>query len=86
MSEPIEPLESTGADSAYDPANDETQRSTATITSSIFHYEEENGRTYHAFRAGKYMLPNDDDEILRMDCELVTVLHSSKVNKFSSPQ
>lgn len=35
---------------------------TTSVASSVFHYEYENGRRYHNFRAGKYMLPNDEDE------------------------
>lgn len=34
----------------------------ASLTSSILHYKYENGRTYHAFRDGQYVLPNDDEE------------------------
>ena len=41
--------------------------STASLHSSIFDYEEEYGRTYHAFRRGKYVMPNDDREQERMD-------------------
>ncbi|KAI7543563.1 hypothetical protein KC331_g7327, partial [Hortaea werneckii] len=44
------------ADSGYS----EAALSTASLRSSIFDYEEEYGHTYHAFRAGKYMLPNDE--------------------------
>ncbi|KAK2732616.1 methyltransferase domain-containing protein [Colletotrichum kahawae] len=29
------------------------------MTSSIMRYREENGRTYHSFREGRYVLPND---------------------------
>ena len=45
----------------------ETICSTASIRSSIFEYEERHGRTYHAFHAGKYMVPNDEGEQERMD-------------------
>ena len=43
-------------DSGY---GDETALSTASLQSSIFDYEEEYGRSYHAFRRGKYVMPND---------------------------
>lgn len=36
--------------------------STGSVSSSIFKYEYENGRTYHAFRDGQYIMPNDDKE------------------------
>jgi hypothetical protein len=35
----------------------EAALSTASVTSSIFDYEEEHGRSYHAFRRGKYVSP-----------------------------
>lgn len=50
-------------DSGYD----EGYLSTQSVASSIYQYEEENGRTYHAFRRGKYVIPNDDREQQRMD-------------------
>ncbi|KAI1427453.1 S-adenosyl-L-methionine-dependent methyltransferase [Xylaria sp. FL1777] len=34
--------------------------STQSINSSIYAYVEENGRTYHRFKEGKYLLPNDE--------------------------
>ncbi|RSL81823.1 hypothetical protein CEP51_005572 [Fusarium floridanum] len=37
------------------------------INSSIRNYKYENGRRYHAFREGAYLVPNDDDEQDRMD-------------------
>ncbi|WEW57333.1 hypothetical protein PRK78_002798 [Emydomyces testavorans] len=40
---------------------------TASLTSSIKDYKYENGRRYHSFRAGEYILPNDEEEQDRMD-------------------
>lgn len=40
---------------------------TASVTSGIKQYTYENGRRYHAYRAGEYMLPNDEEEQDRMD-------------------
>ena len=37
------------------------------ITSSIRNYTYENGRRYHAFREGEYLVPNDDKEQDRQD-------------------
>ena len=51
------------SDSGYS----EYESSTASLRSSIFDYEEEYGRSYHAFRRGKYVMPNDDREQERMD-------------------
>lgn len=39
----------------------------ASITSSILNYKYENGRRYHAYREGEYMLPNDELEQDRLD-------------------
>ena len=45
----------------------QSQFSTASLNASIYEYEEEYGRSYHAFRRGKYVMPNDDREQERMD-------------------
>ncbi|KAM5373298.1 hypothetical protein ACJZ2D_007127 [Fusarium nematophilum] len=39
----------------------------SSLNSSILHYKYENGRRYHAFREGAYLVPNDDEEQDRMD-------------------
>ncbi|KAH6630612.1 S-adenosyl-L-methionine-dependent methyltransferase [Chaetomium sp. MPI-SDFR-AT-0129] len=46
---------------------DEISAFTASITSSVLDYPVENGRRYHAFRAGAYYLPNDELEQDRLD-------------------
>ncbi|KAL2198336.1 S-adenosyl-L-methionine-dependent methyltransferase [Corynascus similis CBS 632.67] len=46
---------------------DDVSAFTASITSSILNYPVENGRRYHAFRAGAYCLPNDELEQDRLD-------------------
>lgn len=55
---------STDADSGYD---EQSLLSTASLNASIYDYETEDGRSYHALRRGKYALPNDDGEQDRMD-------------------
>jgi len=40
---------------------------TTSVGSSVFNYEYENGRRYHAFRAGQYAIPNDEVEQDRLD-------------------
>jgi hypothetical protein len=40
--------------------------STFSITASIAEKLEENGRTYNSYKAGKYMLPNDEAELNRL--------------------
>jgi hypothetical protein len=44
----------------------QSQLSTASLNASIYDYEQEYGRSYHAFRRGKYVMPNDDREQERM--------------------
>lgn len=40
---------------------------TTSLSSTAFNYTYENGRRYHSFREGKYVLPNDDREQDRLD-------------------
>ncbi|KAL9589215.1 MAG: hypothetical protein Q9203_001998, partial [Teloschistes exilis] len=39
----------------------------ASLTASVLDYEFENGRRYHAYKAGSYPLPNDEQELDRID-------------------
>ncbi|KAJ3551103.1 hypothetical protein NPX13_g11434 [Xylaria arbuscula] len=41
--------------------------STQSVGDSIYDHVIENGRTYHRFKAGKYLLPNDEGEQKRLD-------------------
>ncbi|KAJ4286594.1 hypothetical protein N0V88_007956 [Collariella sp. IMI 366227] len=43
--------------------------STGSITSSITNYVYENGRRYHAYRSGEYVLPNDEAEQERLNLQ-----------------
>ncbi|CAH0054229.1 unnamed protein product [Clonostachys solani] len=52
------------------------ESSTASINSSILRYREENGRTYHAYKDGKYVLPNDQSEQERLDLQHHLSLHT----------
>lgn len=44
-----------------------SSRYTASLTSSIEDYPMENGRRYHAFKDGTYVMPNDESELDRLD-------------------
>ena len=69
MSEPIAALswsEASDTDSGYD----EKSLSTTSVDSSIYDFEVENGRSYHAYKAGRYVLPNDEGEQERMNRKL----------------
>ncbi|KAG7403604.1 putative methyltransferase tdiE [Fusarium oxysporum f. sp. rapae] len=48
---------------------DDATSSTASLSSSILDYRQENGRTYHRYKDGKYHLPNDDRENDRLDLQ-----------------
>ncbi|RMJ24968.1 Methyltransferase [Aspergillus sp. HF37] len=45
----------------------EAGSSTQSLSSSVLNYQYENGRRYHAYREGQYIMPNDDREQERMD-------------------
>ncbi|RMJ09508.1 hypothetical protein CDV36_010849 [Fusarium kuroshium] len=53
-------------DSSYSNFISSTSEQTS-LTSSILNYKYENGRRYHAFREGTYLVPNDEEEQDRMD-------------------
>ena len=44
-----------------------SSRYTASLTSSIERYPIENGRRYHAYKDGSYIMPNDESELDRLD-------------------
>jgi SAM-dependent methyltransferase len=43
--------------------------STTSVTSTIMRYRVENGRTYHAYKDGQYLYPNDEMERDRLDLQ-----------------
>lgn len=50
------------ADGSASDLDDASVYSSASLTSSIFNHVYENGRRYHAFRAGAYLNPDDEEE------------------------
>jgi SAM-dependent methyltransferase len=44
-----------------------SSNASTSIASSVLNYEYENGRRYHGYRSGSYVLPNDDEEQDRLD-------------------
>ncbi|KAK5010313.1 hypothetical protein LTR28_010644 [Elasticomyces elasticus] len=54
-------------DSAY--ASSVAGTDSTSLRSSITDYEYENGRRYHAYKAGEYYLPNDEAEQDRLDLQ-----------------
>ncbi|KAH7152756.1 S-adenosyl-L-methionine-dependent methyltransferase [Dactylonectria macrodidyma] len=61
------PINDVDSDSAF--GDLEGSSSTTSITTSVLHYRRENGRTYHAYKDGKYTLPNDEMENERLDLQ-----------------
>ncbi|KAK2036845.1 methyltransferase domain-containing protein [Colletotrichum somersetense] len=43
--------------------------SSASVTSSMYRFVQEFGRTYHKYKEGKYFLPNDEKEQSRLDLQ-----------------
>ncbi|KXH60988.1 methyltransferase domain-containing protein [Colletotrichum salicis] len=56
-------------DSAIEDMEPSAQADLLSITSSIFDYQFENGRSYHSMSEGKYVYPNDDSELIRYDLQ-----------------
>ncbi|WYZ45021.1 hypothetical protein EsH8_VIII_000337 [Colletotrichum jinshuiense] len=56
-------------DSDVDSAFEEAQPDLISLTSSIFDCQIENGRSYHSMSEGKYVYPNDDLELARLDLQ-----------------
>lgn len=53
-----------------DPAfltDSDKESATKSLASSVLHYQYENGRRYHAYKEGEYLLPNDEREQERLD-------------------
>ncbi|MCJ1313077.1 hypothetical protein MMC25_006754 [Agyrium rufum] len=71
------------AESSYvDSPQDDWMQDSASITSSILDYEFENGRRYHAYKAGHYPLPNDESELDRLDLQhhVITLLLNGELH------
>lgn len=64
---------------------DDYESSTRSVTSSVFNYEKSLGRTYHAYHSGKYMLPNDAQELDRIDITYHAIRLSIANKTFHAP-
>jgi SAM-dependent methyltransferase len=62
----LEPDSHSDTDSAFGSFDGNSSSSTS-LASSIMNYEYSNGRRYHGYRSGAYVLPNDDEEQDRLD-------------------
>ncbi|KAJ4299604.1 hypothetical protein N0V90_004850 [Kalmusia sp. IMI 367209] len=63
----LEPDTVTPSDSDADSAFDGESTASTSLASSILNYEYSNGRRYHGYRSGAYVLPNDEEESDRLD-------------------
>ncbi|KFY01454.1 hypothetical protein O988_02726 [Pseudogymnoascus sp. VKM F-3808] len=59
--------------------------STRSVTTSVFNFHKENGRTYHGYRAGAYHFPNDANEVDRLEYQHVLVNHCLQSKLFYAP-
>ncbi|KAH7357171.1 S-adenosyl-L-methionine-dependent methyltransferase [Rhexocercosporidium sp. MPI-PUGE-AT-0058] len=59
--------------------------STTSIGSSIVNYRKENGRRYHAYKDGKYLFPNDEQENDRLDLQHHLLYLTFKGKLFTAP-
>ncbi|KAL2000617.1 hypothetical protein VTN02DRAFT_2860 [Thermoascus thermophilus] len=74
--------EVTDNDSTY---GNELSAYSASITASVVDYKVENGRRYHAYREGRYMFPNDEDEQDRLDMMHAMFSHMMHGKIFLAP-
>ncbi|KKZ67550.1 hypothetical protein EMCG_06784 [[Emmonsia] crescens] len=58
---------------------------TASVTSSVTDYQRENGRRYHAYKEGRYLLPNDEQENERLDMHHALIRVTMKGKLFLAP-
>ncbi|KFZ10572.1 hypothetical protein V501_05144 [Pseudogymnoascus sp. VKM F-4519 (FW-2642)] len=82
------PPRSRDEDEGEDEANDDPVRSdmsTRSVTTSVFNFHRENGRTYHGYRAGSYHFPNDANEVDRLEYQHVLVNHCLQNKLFYAP-
>ncbi|KAF2214086.1 hypothetical protein CERZMDRAFT_66779 [Cercospora zeae-maydis SCOH1-5] len=59
----------------------DTASQTASLSESIYNYRKEHGRTYHAYKDGKYIFPNDEREADRLDLQhhLLRITYANKL-------
>ncbi|PVH70143.1 S-adenosyl-L-methionine-dependent methyltransferase [Cadophora sp. DSE1049] len=68
-------------DGQYSDLQSDDESSTQSLGSTVKACCEENGRTYHSYKQGRYPLPNDEDEQERLDLqhELFLIMHDRKL-------
>ncbi|KAK1716500.1 S-adenosyl-L-methionine-dependent methyltransferase [Colletotrichum lupini] len=70
----------------FDPVDwDVSSVESASVTSSVYSHEYDNGRRYHSYRHGRYPLPNDDEEQGRENMKHVMNLELCDGKLFYAP-
>ncbi|KAF2817315.1 S-adenosyl-L-methionine-dependent methyltransferase [Mytilinidion resinicola] len=64
---PAQLLEADSNDSGVDDSFSDTSSYSTSLASAVKNYKYENGRRYHGYREGEYVLPNDEAEQDRQD-------------------
>ncbi|KAI9843532.1 MAG: hypothetical protein M1837_006287 [Sclerophora amabilis] len=64
---PIEAEPDTSSADSDSALGDDVSNYTASLSSSILNFPYENGRRYHAYKDGAYVMPNDENENERLD-------------------
>ena len=59
-------------DSTFGGDRDSVGSSSTSLSEAFKQYPVEHGRTYHAYQAGNYSFPNDEQKMNRMDIEHTT--------------
>ncbi|KAJ9653700.1 hypothetical protein H2198_007157 [Neophaeococcomyces mojaviensis] len=73
------------ADDADSALGDEISVYTASVRESIYDFPERYGRTYHAYKEGRYSLPNDEVEMDRLDVHHHVILLAMQKQLFFAP-
>jgi len=64
---------------------DEVSAYSASIRSSVYNYPERYGRTYHAYKEGRYSLPTDEAELDRLDTFHHLILRAMENRLYFAP-
>ncbi|RFU28532.1 hypothetical protein B7463_g7822, partial [Scytalidium lignicola] len=55
------------------------------VPDSVYDFQKENGRTYHGYRAGSYIYPNDDKEIDRLELQYQILKYAFNGQNYFAP-
>ncbi|KAF9876609.1 xanthine dehydrogenase [Colletotrichum karsti] len=82
----IEAADEPADPSEFDPVEwDARSSDSASLSSSVYAHEYENGRRYHSYRHGRYPMPNDEGEKSREDMKHALMMELTDGKLFYSP-